>query len=180
MLLQRAGPIRAVRPSQRATRRVVVCQAQKPEDVGPMKAVALPLASMVAAALIAGAVLPEDVLAASSRSGGRVGGSSGFASRKSAAAPSRGVRTQAAPSVNSTTIVVAPAAPVYSPFGFSPFGGFGFGFGVPIFMPGSVFSGLLGLMAITLLFSVVFNVIRGIAAASSKQAKKDDDSWGDL
>ncbi|GIL73185.1 hypothetical protein Vretimale_4768 [Volvox reticuliferus] len=179
MLLQRSGPIRAARPTQRATRRVVVCQAQKPDDVGPMKAVALPLASMVAAALIAGAVMPEDALAASSRSGGRVGGSSGFSSRKSAA-PSRSIQTQAAPSVNSTTIVVAPAAPVYSPFGFSPFGGFGFGFGVPIFMPGSVFSGLLGLMAITLLFSVVLNVIRGIAAASSKQAKKDDDSWGDL
>ncbi|GLC44393.1 hypothetical protein PLESTB_000474500 [Pleodorina starrii] len=181
MMLQRAGPIRAARPTQRSACRVVVCQAQKSEDVSPMKAVALPLASMVAAALIAGAAMPEEALAASQRSGGRVGGSSGFAARK--AAPARSIQTQAAPTVvNNTTVVVAPAAPVFSPFGFSPFGGFGgfgFGFGVPIFMPGSIFSGLLGLMAITLLFSVVFNVIRGIASAN-KPAKKEEDSWGDL
>lgn len=60
-----------------------------------MKAVALPLASMVAAALIAGAAMPEDALAASSRSGGRVGGSSGFSARK-APTSSRAVQTQAA------------------------------------------------------------------------------------
>ncbi|KXZ56826.1 hypothetical protein GPECTOR_1g745 [Gonium pectorale] len=175
MMLQRA-PMLSARPA--VSRRVVVCRAQK-EETSPVKAVALPLASMVAAALIAGAAMPEDALAASSRSGGRVGGSSGFAARKSAA-PSRNIQTQAAPTVvNNTTVVVAPAAPMFSPFGFSPFGGFGFGFGVPIFMPGSFFSGLLGLMAITLLFSVVFNVIRSLGAGQQKQNQKDD-SWGDL
>ncbi len=54
--------------------------------------------------------------------------------------------------INNTTVVVAPT-PMFSPFGFSPFGGFGFGFGMPVFMPGGFFSGLLGLMAVTLLVS---------------------------
>ena len=82
-------------PAQRLQRaRVVVCKAHQEEDA-LKKAIAVPLASMVAAALVAGAlVMPEEALAAS-RSGGRVGGSSGFSSRK-AAAPSRSVRTQAA------------------------------------------------------------------------------------
>ncbi len=95
MMLQSrvASGIRA--PVQRSVRRAIVCQAQKPEQTNPMKAVALPLASMVAAALIAGAAVPEEALAASQRSGGRVGGSSGFAARK-APAPSRSVQTQAA------------------------------------------------------------------------------------
>lgn len=95
MMLQRAAPIRAARPSQQAIRRIVVCQAQKPEDDSPLRLVALPLASMVAAALIAGTAFPEVALAASSRSGGRVGGSSGFASRKSGMT-SRNIQTKAA------------------------------------------------------------------------------------
>ncbi|GFR41054.1 hypothetical protein Agub_g1698 [Astrephomene gubernaculifera] len=190
MMLQRAGPLRAgTQPVPRAAaRRVVVCRAQKSEDASPVKVMALPLASMVAAALIAGAALPEDALAASQRSGGRIGGSSGFASRRGAA-PSRGIQTHAAPSVHSTTVhhsttvVMAPPAPVFSPFGFSPFGfspfgGFGVSFGMPIFLPGSLFSGLFGLMFIALLFNVVFGVIRSFAAAQKKD--KNDDSWGDL
>ncbi|KAG2499937.1 hypothetical protein HYH03_002224 [Edaphochlamys debaryana] len=172
MMLAKRAPIRAA-PAQRAVRRVVVCQAVKPEEsVNPLKVAA---ASMVTAALlVAGSMsAPEEALAAQ-RSGGRVGGSSGFAARK--APPARSVQTQAAPTINNTTVVVG-APPVFSPFGFSPFGGFGFGFGMPIYMGGGgIFSGLLGLMAITLLFSVVFNVIRGFSAQKSKK----DDSWGDL
>ncbi|PNH05862.1 hypothetical protein TSOC_007845 [Tetrabaena socialis] len=182
MMLQRSAPIRASRPVSRSTaRRVVVCQAQKPEEASPLKIMALPLASMVAAALIAGAAMPEDAMAAQ-RSGGRMGGYSGFSARK-APASSRNVQTRSAPTtVNNTTVVVAPAAPMFSPFGFSPFGGYGMGmgFGMPIFMPGGFFSGLIGLMFVSLLFSVVFNVIRGFASAQKKESDKKDDSWGDL
>ncbi|KAG2442626.1 hypothetical protein HXX76_002711 [Chlamydomonas incerta] len=176
MLLKRAPIVAA----PRVARRAVVVKAQQNESANPVQKMALPLASMVAAALIAGAAMPEDALAASSRSGGRVGGSSGFAARK-APAPSRNIQTQAAPTVNNTTVVVA-SPPMFSPFGFSPFGGFGMGFGMPVFMPigGGFFSGLIGLMFVTLLFSVVFNVIRGVASASSKAQNKKDDQWGDL
>ena len=64
----------------------VVCQAQN--DDGFRKALAVPLASMVAAAMVAGALMPE--VAEAGRSGGRAGGGGGFSSRKAAprAAPS--------------------------------------------------------------------------------------------
>lgn len=91
--MQRAAPVSRVCGARR-----IVCQAgAKPEEPSMLqRAVSVPLAGMVAAALMASAFLPEDAFAAS-RSGGRVGGSSGFSSRRSApAAPSRGVQTQAA------------------------------------------------------------------------------------
>lgn len=91
MLLKRAPIVAA----PRVARRAVVVKAQQDDSPNPIQKMALPLASMVAAALIAGAAMPEDALAASSRSGGRVGGSSGFSARK-APAPSRNVQTQAA------------------------------------------------------------------------------------
>jgi uncharacterized membrane protein len=65
---------------RRATLRVL-CQSQSNDDKF-RQAIAMPIASMVAAALIAGAVVPEQALAA--RSSGRAGGSSGFSARKSA------------------------------------------------------------------------------------------------
>jgi hypothetical protein len=92
MMLKRA-PVMSSAPRV-ARRSAVVVKAQQNESANPVQKMALPLASMVAAALIAGAAMPEDALAAS-RSGGRVGGSSGFAARK-APAPSRNIQTQAA------------------------------------------------------------------------------------
>ena len=81
------------------------------------------------------------------------------------------------PAVSNTTVVVAPA---FSPFGFSPFGGFGYGFGMPMFMPFGGFSSIFGFMFLALMVSVVFNVIKGIMSSSSGDAKKKDDTWGDL
>ena len=74
---------RHVRPISRPSVARITCQAQKDEQI--RTAMALPLASMVAAAMIAGAFAPEEALAA--RSSGRAGGSS-FSSRRSAPAPS--------------------------------------------------------------------------------------------
>jgi len=73
--------------SRPSVARITACQAQQDEKV--RSAVALPLASMaamVAAAMIAGAFVPEEALAA--RSSGRAGGSSGFSARRAAPAPS--------------------------------------------------------------------------------------------
>ncbi len=75
-------------------------------------------------------------------------------------------------------MVVASPPPVFSPFGgfgFSPFGGFGYGFGMPIFVGGGFLSSLIGLMFVTLLFSVVFNVIRGFMSQQNKEQQKKDD-----
>lgn len=81
------------------------------------------------------------------------------------------------PSVNNTTVVVASPPPMFSPFGFSPFGGFGFGFGMPVIVPvgGGFLSGLISLMFVTLLFSVVFNVIRGFMSQQNKEQQRKDD-----
>lgn len=91
---------RAAAPASRAVaiRRPLVClAAQKEAEQVPLaQRVALPLASMVAAAMMAGAAFPEEALAAQSRSGGRVGGSSGFAARKAPAQQQRGVQAKAA------------------------------------------------------------------------------------
>jgi len=70
--------------SRPSVARITACQAQQDEKV--RSAVALPLASMMAAAIIAGAFVPEEALAA--RSSGRAGGSSGFSARRAAPAPS--------------------------------------------------------------------------------------------
>lgn len=60
----------------------VVCSAQKDEEQSGFAKLAVPLATVIAAGLLTGAVLPEEALAA--RSGGRVG-RSGFSSRRSSA-----------------------------------------------------------------------------------------------
>lgn len=86
----------SARPTMSTRSRVlagrIVCSAQ-PEDKRDNN-FALPLASMVAAAMIAGAFVPDEALAA--RSSGRAGGSSGFSARKSYSAPSA---SRAAPSM---------------------------------------------------------------------------------
>lgn len=70
--------LRAPLPARRAVR--VVCQATK-EEASPVSKMALPVVSLLATALVSGAmVFPEEALAA--KSSGRVGGSSGFKSRK--------------------------------------------------------------------------------------------------
>lgn len=146
----------------------VLCLAQK----SPVQRVAdvcqrAALPAMVAAILVAGAFDSNEALAA--KSGGRVGGSSGFSSRRQQSAPTT-VNTY-----SSTTIVAAP--PVYASPGFGyGFGGFSFmpTFFMPTFFP---FSGLLSLFFFMALISVVFNVIRGVASGS-RNNKKDD--WGDL
>ncbi len=68
----------SLKPALPARKRVaLVAQSQK--DDRPQLAT-LPLATMVAAALLSGTFSPEEALAA--RSSGRAGGSSGFSSRK--------------------------------------------------------------------------------------------------
>lgn len=154
----------------------LVCRAQLPgrdEEDARRKAMTLPVATMVAAALLSSAFVPDEALAA--RSSGRAGGSSGFAARK--AAPSTST------TVSSTTVVapvVVAAPPVFSPFGFGGFGmGYGFaptiGFGVPFGFFGGMFSIFIFMFAISALVAVV----RGVADATKKD-KKDDDSWGSL
>lgn len=59
-------PVRAARPSARNT---VVCSVRKPEQQANL---AQPVVAAVAAAMLMGAAMPDDALAA--RSGGRVGG----------------------------------------------------------------------------------------------------------
>jgi len=56
---------------------------------GPTAKMALPFATILAGALLTGALLPDDALAA--KSGGRMGGSGGF--RASRAAPARPSQT---------------------------------------------------------------------------------------
>eukprot|EP00195_Chlamydomonas_chlamydogama_P013807 CAMPEP_0202898704 /NCGR_PEP_ID=MMETSP1392-20130828/7155_1 /ASSEMBLY_ACC=CAM_ASM_000868 /TAXON_ID=225041 /ORGANISM="Chlamydomonas chlamydogama, Strain SAG 11-48b" /LENGTH=176 /DNA_ID=CAMNT_0049584707 /DNA_START=81 /DNA_END=611 /DNA_ORIENTATION=- len=169
-----ALPVRAVAARSSRCVRTVVCRAQNTENDVVRKAVALPLASMVAAALVAGAVVPDEALAA--KSSGRVSGSSGFSSRKvQKAAPSTST------TVNNTTVVMAPpvySPPMFSPFGFSPFGGFSI---MPTFvMPVPFLGGILQFMFLAMIASVIFGVIRGIASSASSSQKKKDDGWGDL
>lgn len=161
-------------------------QHQQEQEHEMQNFAALPLAGLLAAALMAAPLVsPGDALAA--RTSGRAGGSSGFSSRKMAPSP----RMEAAPQYrsSSTNIVVAPSpyAVAPSPFGFSPFGGFGFhpfgiGYGVGVGFP--VFGGLFSFLALALTVSVVFNVIKSVASSGgdggSKKDRKDGDGWGDL
>lgn len=174
----------------------VVCKAKQQTDAEAPRSVhermALPLAGMVAAAMLAGAFVPEEAMAA--RSGGRVGGG-GFSGRSSAgmrsAAPSRSapapetsVRTYNSYTYAAPPVVVAPSYGYHpSPFGFG--GGFGFPTIVPI---GFFGGGLLQFFVLMMVISVVFNVISGIAskassgkdAADNKRDKNGGDGWGDL
>lgn len=152
----------------------VICKAQPEEHV--TKKFALPVATLVATAMLSGAmIMPEEALAA--KSSGRVGGSSGFKSRRMEASSSPASRSQ----VVNNTVVVAP--PVVAPplFGFGmPFGGFGYGgFGMGMGIGFPVFGGLLQFFLVLTLVSVVFSVIRGLMNSGSKNKNKDD-GWGEL
>jgi len=127
-------------------------------------------ATFLSAVLLAGSVAP-DALAA--RSSGRLGGSS-FSARRAAPPPRAAPRTGGG---GGTNVYVAP--PVYgSPFGFSPFGGFGgfspfggFGFGYPVV--GFGFGGVLNLFIFMFVLSTILNIVR--SAASKKDDWRDDD-----
>jgi len=158
----------------------MVCKASKSDTDKAIATLAVPVATVVAAGMLFSAVVPEQALAA--RSGGRAGGSN-FAARR---APSRAAPSRSAPSMgntyHSTTIVAAP--PVYAASPFSPFGGYGgFGFGgfriMPTFvMPFPFFGGLFQFMFIALMFSVIFNVVKGFLGSSKRSSKNDD--WDKL
>ena len=68
----------APQPTIRAPRVVVLASQRQPEEKSLPEKLALPAAAFLAAALLFAAT-PDDALAA--RSGGRVGGSSGFSRR---------------------------------------------------------------------------------------------------
>lgn len=79
-------PSRA-RVSSAVPRRVLICSAKQQEEEVPLaKKMALgSVAAALAAALLVGAAVPEDAMAA--RSGGRVGGSSFRSARPAPSAP---------------------------------------------------------------------------------------------
>ncbi len=160
-------PVRAARPVARNT---VVCSVRKPEQPANL---AQPVVAAVAAAMLMGAAMPDEALAA--RSGGRVGGTAsrymtivpegrvgdgfdvllrgrhgGSAMEKShgdleaEGTSSVGLllfahkhhvpythRTSNAPAKSNNTTVINNTTVVAPPM----FGGFGFGFGFPVFMP---------------------------------------------
>lgn len=179
----RALKVQAVKAKQ-----PVVVADEEAQSWKPL-ALALPLASMVAAAMIAGAVIPEEAMAA--RSGGRVGG--GFsgggrsaAPSRSAPAPSSSVRTYNSYSYGSPVMAPPVVVPSYG-YGYSPFGGFGgFGFSPVVSFGGG---GIFQIFGLLLLVSVVFNVISSVAGAARNNdegkrkggnSDKDGDGWGDL
>jgi uncharacterized membrane protein len=148
----------------------MACSAEKEQS-----SIALPVTAMVAAALVASSMCPDEALAA--RSGGRVGGG-GFRSSASRAAP----RTAATSSSTTTTVsninvYSAPPVVVAPSMGYG-YGGFSFMPTFPIFMPFG--GGLFQVFLLFMILGVVFNVIKGMADAAGdmKQGKKDD--WGDL
>ena len=83
-------PVLPVRAAARpAVPRPVVCRAFKqPEHEKGGARLALPVAALVATALVSGAIVPDEALAAKSQ--GRVGSSSGFKSKAPASRSSAG------------------------------------------------------------------------------------------
>lgn len=101
--------------------------------------------------------------ASSGRSGARVGGSSGFAARRTAGTPTaRGPTARAAAASRTTTVnhtTVVTAAPA---FGFG-----GFGFGMPVWSPwgpvgvvSPVYAGMRMMLTLTLLLALAYMVAR--------------------
>ncbi|KAL4857685.1 hypothetical protein ACK3TF_002116 [Chlorella vulgaris] len=157
------------RPS-RVQRTVGVYAHQQGEERSFHEKLALPAAALMGAALLFAAT-PDAAEAA--RSGGRVGGSSGFRSAPRAAAPRSSASSSS--SSSSRTIIrnntyIAP--PVFGGYGFGmPFGGFG-GFGVmPVFGLGTLFN----IMLLGIIIQVVFSVISGFTNEKKKADFKDDD-----
>ncbi|PSC70473.1 hypothetical protein C2E20_6185 isoform B [Micractinium conductrix] len=147
----------------RVQRRSLVCRASAEEPRQWHEKLALPAAALLGAALLFAAT-PDEAEAA--RSGGRVGGSSGFSSRRAAPAPST-----SAPRVTNNVIVTSP--PVFGGYGMGMpmFGGFGFypvfGFGL-----GTIFN----IMLIGIAIQVVLSVVSGFTNSRDKKSF-DDDKW---
>mmetsp|Transcript_26934 Transcript_26934/g.42261 ORF Transcript_26934/g.42261 Transcript_26934/m.42261 type:complete len:385 (+) Transcript_26934:72-1226(+) len=121
--------------------------------------------------LLAGALsaVPQDVEAA--QSGGRVGGNS-FSSPSRSSAPRyspSSSRLQAAPTVMPVPV---PVAPMYSPFGFSPFGGFGMG--ISPFGFGFGFRPMINPIDLIVFGAVAWGVLQLVRGVSSSG------DWGSL
>lgn len=152
----------------------VVCSASKDEE---SSSIALPLASLVAVALLTSSFTPDEAWAG--RSGGRVGGGGGgrgaamrSAPARSAPAPSM-TQSRTYNSYTAPTVIVAPSMGYGYGGGFMPImPSFGFGF-FPL-------GGFLQIFLVLAVVSVVFSAISG--AASKLGGKKDgkEDEWGDL
>lgn len=159
-----ARPACAV-PFRRAS--TIRCTARPDSEDKPQtmpQRMALPLVVAIAGAMLAGAAMPDDAMAA--RSGGRMGGSSFRSARP---APSRG-----APARSGATYNTYVAPPVYGGYGYGYGGGMPF-FVAPIF--GFGFGGFLQFILGMVVVSTVFNVIRSIASPGDR--KRDRDEWDD-
>ncbi|KAL4448399.1 hypothetical protein ABPG75_005618 [Micractinium tetrahymenae] len=155
-LQQRA---RLGRPQQRA----LVVRASAGKEERPLhEKLAGPAAAVLGAALLFAAT-PDEALAA--RSGGRVGGSSGFSSRRAAPAPS-----STAPRVQNNYYS---APPVFGGWGFGMpmFGGFGF---YPVFGVG--LGTIFNLMLLAIVIQVIISVVQGLTNQKKKN-DLDDEDW---
>jgi len=121
--------------------------------------------AMLSALLLFGSVVePEAALAA--RSGGRVGGSSGFSSRRNAP------RVAPGPSVRNYNYYSAP--PLVSPYGFGmPFFGGGIVAPFPLFGIGSLFN----ILFLLFMVNVVVNVISSFTNSRGRNDDDDDERW---
>jgi len=161
------------RPSQRFTHVVKAINGQNFGDV--LQSVKAPLAALCAAALLTGAIVPEEALAA--RSGGRVGGSSFSARRSAPSAPRAG--PSSGPTIRNYNYYAPPpvvAPPLIGGFGFPGFGFGGYGgvaVGPAVVVPGFGFiSSLFSLFFLIITLSFILNVIRGIM--NNKNDRYDD------
>ncbi|KAL6765280.1 hypothetical protein V8C86DRAFT_2464391 [Haematococcus lacustris] len=172
MLAKRCVTARPAVPAEH--RRSVISRATRRDDE---PRVALPLATLVAATLLTGSAMPQEAYAA--KSSGRVGGTTGFKSRKvDTAAPTQ---TRQQTTIIHNTTVLAPA-PVMAPslFGGFGYGGFGYRFMPSFVMPVPYLGGILQVVFVVTLVSLVFGLIKAVIAATFGAKKKKDDSWGDL
>lgn len=136
----------------------------KPDDSNDDKSfeivrqISAPVATLLVCALVSGAVIPEEALAA--RSGGRMGGSS-FRSR----APSmpRGGGSYRQYNYYSSPRIAPPLV-----------GGYGYGFMPSFFFPIG-FGGIFNIFITLFIVSSVFNAIK-----SFQQRKDDEDDFDDM
>ena len=137
------------------------------ETKGNMIGKSAVIALMSAALVLGSFASPDDALAA--RSGGRVGGSSGFSSRRSMP------RAAPGPSVRNYNYYSAP--PLVSPYGFGmPFFGGGIVAPFPLFGLGSIFN----IMILLFMINVAVNVISSFTNAKRGDKEDrwdDDDEW---
>eukprot|EP00798_Chlamydomonas_sp_ICE-L_P001140 gene1140-3578_t len=152
-------PTSIARPTLGVYRRPVMCHAVKPAP--EPRQIPIAIASVLAAAMVSGAFVPDEAFAA--RSGGRAGGSNFSSTRR---APAR----------------AAPAAP--SPLrrlrrlrhGHGLWNGHGHGLWLrkhPVIVPSAG-------SPVSVVFNVVSSASSGSGEAGSPPSKKKDDDWGNL